>query len=373
MTMDYHYFTRDGERKTRAEVTVERMAALKLEWQQHMQTVEPYPGRFQGNGIVMCAGGLAYFTCALISIRILRENGCSLPIEVWYYGKELNDEAIQTLGAYRVKCRNFLDYGLTAIIGYMLKPMAILHSSFEEVLFLDADNICIGDPEHLFYSEAYLKNGAIFWPDLWRSSPENPIWQITGVKPDLLQEQESGQLLIDKRKCWAALNLCVYFNVNYLNYYRILLGDKDTFKFAWLALNMPFYWIGGEPALCGYIDNGRFYGTTMVQYDISGVILFLHRNLVKWNHTPDWARVWQKIKSFNGSTGEKTYVLGGSPRQHPYMDIAGDTNMIDFREIFPHLEDTCMTMLQELKASEFYKRFASLRSTGGLLRNLEIS
>src|SRR5258707_15163205 len=83
----------------------------------------------------MCAGGLNYFTCAWISINKLRANGCTLPIEVWYYGTELNEEAIQALEVYQVKCRNFLDHGLTAKIGYTLKPMAILHSNFEEVLF----------------------------------------------------------------------------------------------------------------------------------------------------------------------------------------------------------------------------------------------
>jgi alpha 1,2-mannosyltransferase len=361
--MEFHYFTKDGQRRTRAEVTVEMMAALKQEWQQYMQTIGSYPAYFLGKGIVICAGGLNYFTCAWINIKKIRESGCTLPIEVWYYGNELNDEAIQALEIYQVKCRNFLDHGLTANIGCTLKPLAILHSSFKEVLFLDADNMCVGNPEQLFYSEAYRENGAIFWPDYWRTAPENPIWQITGARQDLMREQESGQILIDKRRCWNALNLCVYFNTNDFIYYRFLMGDKDTFKFAWLALKMPFYWIGSEPAACGYIDNGQFYGTTIVQYDISGNILFLHRNMVKWSYTPDGTRVWQKIKWFNGTSAERAYIFDISPNRHGYIDLAGDTNMVDFRDTFGNLEDNCMDMLRELRASGFYKRFTALAGT----------
>jgi alpha 1,2-mannosyltransferase len=362
--MQFHYFTKSGQRETRAEATIEMMAALKKEWQEHVHMIAPYPSKFRGKGIVICAGGLNYFTCAWISIKKLRENGCTLPIEVWYYGNELNDETIEALQTFQAECRNFLDYGLSANIGYMLKPMAIVHSSFEEVLFLDADNICIGNPEHLFYTEPYLKTGAIFWPDYWCTGPSNPIWQITGAKQDIMREQESGQILIDKRRCWNAINLCVYFNVNGFTYYRFLMGDKDTFKFAWLALDTPFYWIEKEPAVCGYIENGKFYGTTIVQYDPSGDIRFLHRNLIKWGYTPDWARVWQKIKWFkNGTASEKTYIVEVSPNQHGYLDLVGDTSMIDFREIFHDLEDNCMDALQELRASGFYKRFASLAGT----------
>ena len=49
--------------------------------------------------------------------------------------------------------------------GYQIKPFSILLSSFEEVLFLDADDYPVRDPSIIFDVPAYKKTGALFWPD----------------------------------------------------------------------------------------------------------------------------------------------------------------------------------------------------------------
>src|SRR5262245_20246474 len=100
----------------------------------------------------MCAGGVTYFTCAWINISMLRKSGCILPIEVWYSGMELNDEVIERLKGLDVTCRNCKDYSELNITGFMMKPFAILHSGFREILLLDADNSCVTDPTFLFDS-----------------------------------------------------------------------------------------------------------------------------------------------------------------------------------------------------------------------------
>jgi hypothetical protein len=41
----------------------------------------------------------------------------------------------------------------------------VLLSSFEEVLFLDSDNMPIVDPKWAFDLPMYQKTGAVFWPD----------------------------------------------------------------------------------------------------------------------------------------------------------------------------------------------------------------
>jgi len=77
---------------------------------------------------------------------------------------------------------------------------------------LDADNTCGVNPEFLFHVGEYEKYGAIFWPDFWETSKDNPIWEIAGVKYREMKEQESGQIIINKERCWKELNLCLYFN-----------------------------------------------------------------------------------------------------------------------------------------------------------------
>ena len=61
-------------------------------WQQDI-----YPeNRFSGRGIVICAGGLRYFTNAYVSASVLRRHGCTLPIQFWHLGPaEMTDEMRQ--------------------------------------------------------------------------------------------------------------------------------------------------------------------------------------------------------------------------------------------------------------------------------------
>src|SRR5579871_1635620 len=51
-------------------------------------------GRFDERGIVICAGGTRYFTCAWVLISILRRvHKTALPIQVWHLGRrEMSDE-----------------------------------------------------------------------------------------------------------------------------------------------------------------------------------------------------------------------------------------------------------------------------------------
>lgn len=48
-----------------------------------------YPvGKYEGRGIVICAGGRDLFANAFIAIKALRNLGCELPIEVFYQGPD---------------------------------------------------------------------------------------------------------------------------------------------------------------------------------------------------------------------------------------------------------------------------------------------
>src|SRR5580704_3963696 len=70
-----------------------------------LDTLSPYPGGFAGRGIVICAGGVRYLTCAWVLINMLRRLSCTLPIEVWYLGEKERDpywiELVESLG---VRC-----------------------------------------------------------------------------------------------------------------------------------------------------------------------------------------------------------------------------------------------------------------------------
>jgi hypothetical protein len=169
--------TPPSRRAPLARAAQSKLADTELEeWRvkllEHSAALPEYPeGRFNGRGIVMSAGRRSYFTSAYVTIRALRSHhNCTLPIEVFYNGAaELPDTAIRHMEqAYRVK---FVDVTAMAeakgvdLRGYQLKAFAIQLSSFEEVLWLDSDNIPLTDPSFLFEAEQYVTNGALFWPD----------------------------------------------------------------------------------------------------------------------------------------------------------------------------------------------------------------
>ena len=57
-------------------------------------------------------------------------------------------------------------YPATIAGAWPLKPYAIAHSRFREVIFLDADTVPLVDPAELFDWEPYRRSGLLLWPDI---------------------------------------------------------------------------------------------------------------------------------------------------------------------------------------------------------------
>jgi hypothetical protein len=158
--------------------------------------------------------------------------------------------------------------------GWPLKPFAIINCPFREVLLLDADNVALRDPEFLFDLPAYKEHGAVFWPDTGSLSKESTAWALFDVPYREEPEFESGQVLVDKSRCWSPLLLTMWYNEHNALYYRHIYGDKETFHFAFRRLNAPF----AMPAHPMQSSGGAFY-----QHDFDGRRLFQHRHGDKWN------------------------------------------------------------------------------------------
>jgi hypothetical protein len=247
-----------------------------------VDTIPNYPDHFDGCGIVICAGGIKYNPCAWVLVRLLRHLGCQLPIEIWHAGNiECDPQWTALISRYDVVCRDALktreQHPHPRLRGWPIKPYAILHSRFEEILFLDADNVPVKDPTFLFECQRYDETGAVFWPDIEQSitPPDSPLWQLFGVPYQAGPDQESGQILINKSRCWKALNLCNWYNEHADFYYRHVYGDKDTFRFAWQRLGQPISWIPTRVSL--------EMPHTLLQHDFAGNVLFQHRFGHKWS------------------------------------------------------------------------------------------
>jgi alpha 1,2-mannosyltransferase len=137
-----------------------------------MAAPPPYPAdAFSGRGVVITGGHLRFWSGALVGFASLRKQGCRLPFELWVLESELLElppkivrHLSERMGvAVRVLPKDDL-YGAA---GYRAKVSAILASSFEEVLFMDADNIALRNACALFDEPLYNNAGALFWKDFW--------------------------------------------------------------------------------------------------------------------------------------------------------------------------------------------------------------
>ncbi|KAH8687748.1 mannosyltransferase putative-domain-containing protein [Tricladium varicosporioides] len=260
------------------------------------------------NGIVTSAGGF-YFPPTLVAIRMLRRTGSTLPVEVFLADESEYEPLIceKIFPALNARC-----IVLTTLLSsspvpfkfevFQLKIMAILFSSFQNVLFLDADNFPVRNPDELFTTapfrnatgarghgmngvgEASVGSGMVLWPDFWvctisplflavinsteKSSHQPPRPAINASTLLNRPTTESGQLLVDKSIHTSTLLLAAYYNVYGSIYYTLFTqggmgeGDKETFPTANLVLGKPFYTVRSPVWPIGISGNG---GAALIQ------------------------------------------------------------------------------------------------------------
>lgn len=247
----------------------------------------------EGRGIVSCVSAKAgmssgknlaqgYMPGAWVMVKELRRLGCRLPITFANLGPtEWDSSLTKLMNDVGVSVMNLRDYWATdpwrILNGWETKPAAIIAAPYREVLFMDADNVPVVDPEYLFDEAQYKQAGAIFWPDLpphdrkeWL--PE-VVWKSISLPYNTCRAVESGQILIDKEKCWEELRLCRFLNEHSDFWYALVFGDKDTFCLAWHKAAQ----IHGYPLRYAMPDKGAGWnGGAITQHDFQGHLVFEH-------------------------------------------------------------------------------------------------
>lgn len=271
---------------------------------------------------------------AYATIRTLREVlDCELPIEVWFRPDEMR-KVTASIDPLRQLAGNDSTSGITfreitdpLATEFATKVYSIYHSAFDRVLFLDSDNVPVRDPAFLFKSPEFVDTGAVFWPDFWQPShtlfylrEDSLLWELLQMPFVDMFEQESGQLLIDRHRHSVPLELVHFFTFHRPNPFvqlKLVWGDKDLFRMAWLKLKTPFHMIQAPPAVAGKMINGSFCGMTMVQHDAQGNVLFFHRN----------SRKLTGGRIVNPAD-KKSKVFQQHEKDHARMEISEDANGI---------------------------------------------
>ncbi|KAF2274261.1 nucleotide-diphospho-sugar transferase [Westerdykella ornata] len=238
----------------------------------------------EGKGIVT-TGGLKLFTVLLVSLRMLRRTGCSLPVEVFLGDRAEYETVVDTcekiLPRLNARCRVISDIYFEADVAppdhFQFKVLAILFSSFEHVLFLDADSFPVHDPTPLLSSPPYTTHGLVTWPGFYANAASSHFYHIAGIEePPVNRGTESGQLLLNKHHHRESLLMMVYYNYYGPEYYYPLQaqggpgqGDKETFAAGALAVNAPgpFYKVKTPVIALGQTVNGQYVFAGAAQAD----------------------------------------------------------------------------------------------------------
>ena len=230
-------------------------------------------------GIVTVAGGRLYFALWWHLVYVLRHLGCRLPIELWTVGPGELDAgmyaAANSIGAIVVDAKTHAkeNGNVAPAGGWQCKAYAIRHSGFAELIYLDADNVPVVDPTYLLTCKPYLRAGAIYWPDLPPPRQRSEwvpagAWRAVGLDPvPNARPFESGQIVVDRRRHLASLDVALLLNELHEETYRFVYGDKDTFLLAAHLTNTRY----AMPP-----RNPRWRAPAICQHDHDGALVFQH-------------------------------------------------------------------------------------------------
>ncbi|WEW59020.1 mannosyltransferase [Emydomyces testavorans] len=249
-------------------------------------------------GVVYAAGG-KYLPIFVIGLRMLRRTGSKLPVELFLkdateYEPSICNEVLPSLNAKCVVLSHILGSAVpnltkVEVANYQLKVFAMLFSSFEEIVWIDADCFPLHKPEILLDAEPYKSTGMVIWPDFWISTVSPQYYLISQLPVPaigLRASSETGEFLISKKNHHLTLLLATYYNYYGPSHYFSLLsqgapgeGDKETFIQAASAAHEPFYTVSEPVQPVGHRkENGDIAGSAMVQYDPAEEYKALNQN-----------------------------------------------------------------------------------------------
>ncbi|KAK3399734.1 nucleotide-diphospho-sugar transferase [Sordaria brevicollis] len=266
-------------------------------------------------GIVTTAGK-GNFGQVITLLVMTRQSGSKLPIQIVLDSSSawIDNLCANFVPHYNAACIYVediwarLDPPPPTFSRFQWKFLAMVASTFQNILFLDADIIIANNPDSLFTpgAEPYQSTGFIAWPDFWAPSGSKIFYKVAGDVPvPKLTDRttsESGIIVMDKARHADTLLLASYYNYHGPAHYMAMLsqhgpgeGDKETFLQAAYVLEelakkpferggyrppmewtkspstrgqkKGFYDVKKMPASHGRSANGKWRGMFMKQMD----------------------------------------------------------------------------------------------------------
>lgn len=262
-------------------------------------------------GIVTTAGK-GNFGQVITLLVMTRQSGSKLPIQIVLDSSSvwIDNLCANFVPHYNAECMYVediwarLDPAPPKFERFQWKFLAMVASTFQNILFLDADIIIANNPDKIFApgAEPFKSTGFINWPDFWAPSGSKHFYEIAGgvPVPQITDRttSESGMIVLDKARHADTLLLASYYNYHGPSHYMAMLsqhgpgeGDKETFLQAayvleelakkgsysppmeWTKLRSTkgqkkgFYDVKKLPSSHGRNANGKWRGMFMKQMD----------------------------------------------------------------------------------------------------------
>lgn len=261
----------------------------------------------QNNKGIVYVSGPGYYWLTTLSIKYIRDiiGDKTTPIEVFVPFKQKHDYHCNKIHLVypQIKCSYFSDYlthnQINQLSGYQYKSLALLLTKFNDILYLDSDNIPLVNVNEMFDNEIYLKSGFLSWSDFWKRSTNYKFYRMARLSGfadpiSTTPSIESGQILINKNTHLKTLLLAYYYNFYGPEYFYPLFsqgfpgeGDKESFYLASRVTNEKSFLLTGQKTKSfGYKDkSGSYKGQGILQVDPGNIekFWFLHLNYPKLN------------------------------------------------------------------------------------------
>lgn len=276
-----------------------------------------------GDGIVIAAYGGSSLGSALVAVAQLRELRSRLPIEVVVareadFDSQICDDLLPSkFNAHCVVIEREVGVETLDFLPLnrdQLKVFALLFTSFDNTVYIDAETMVLKNVDLLLYLEPFLLGQFVLWPDVWHRTTSPYFYEIAGIQPgfpvrrdgapnmmtwseyasephmsmvalyDLAGTMpamniESGQMLFSRRRHYKSLLLAIYYTLNGPTIYWPLLSqdrdggrNHDTFLPALLVMQEPYHIVETGALHVGHYRESRskikpFAETAIVLYD----------------------------------------------------------------------------------------------------------
>ncbi|KAI8472516.1 MAG: mannosyltransferase putative-domain-containing protein [Monoraphidium minutum] len=192
------------------------------------------------------------------------------------------------------------------LVGFPMKPYALLHSRFKQALLLDCDVVLAKDPEYMFDTPEFVEYGNLFWADIYSDGMvkkeaydyvgvNRSLWDtVDGGKGEFVRYAESGQLMVDRTRHLDVLEWVWFLNsFGDKHVYEFMYGDKDTYGLGfsmagkghlYQQVNIPpagvftnLANLGWSPRREQMNKQGNWWLQAFAHYDPAGDVLLFHR------------------------------------------------------------------------------------------------